>query len=316
MRLRATIGAIAAVAALTHGVSAASAATQVGNPCVTSTTAGASTFLMTGKGVGNPLPIAVPSDGVITKFQITLPSISGTLPQKLKVARPTSTLNSFTIVGESTTAQFGSGATSANTRIPVKAGDLLGLFATGSPGTLACGTGLTPADTLGQAAGDQVVGATATYSSVVSAALPVVATVEADGDGDGFGDETQDGCPQSATFQGPCPVITLDSVSIGEGSAVKVFVSSSLATDVTVGAKAKLPKAGGKSSKRKAKAIRLGPVTKAVNPPKIGDFTLRFPKALKQALASGKSVKLTVTASATDVIGRVSTSSDKLKLKG
>jgi hypothetical protein len=37
---------------------------------------------------------------------------------------------------------------------------------------------------------------------------PIRATIEADADHDGFGDETQDQCPTDATTQGPCPVVT------------------------------------------------------------------------------------------------------------
>jgi hypothetical protein len=291
----------------------ATASTQYGNGCTATTTVSNVTLAMTAKSSLNPLPIAAPSSGILTNVTFSLPSIGpSTLPTKVKIMRPTGAPNALQVVAESASLSIADSAHSFPIRVPVQTGDLLGLS---SPlASIICGTA-NAGDVTGQVAGEAAVGTTATYPPTPSRALPMVVTLEADIDNDGFGDETQDGCPQSATFQGPCPVITLDSASIGEKSAVRVLVTSSIAADVTATAKAKLPKSGG-GSKRKPKTIKLGPVTKAVNPPKIGDFTLRFPKALKQALASGKSVKLTVTASATDVIGRVSTSSDKLKLKG
>jgi hypothetical protein len=38
--------------------------------------------------------------------------------------------------------------------------------------------------------------------------LPISATLEPDADGDGYGDETQDGCPGNGTTHGPCPLPT------------------------------------------------------------------------------------------------------------
>ena len=43
------------------------------------------------------------------------------------------------------------------------------------------------------------------------------ARVEPDADGDGFGDETQDGCPTSASAQGPCPDTEAPDTTITKG---------------------------------------------------------------------------------------------------
>ncbi len=48
-------------------------------------------------------------------------------------------------------------------------------------------------------------GTAITYASSESKELLVAATVEPDADADGFGDESQDGCPTNPSAQGPCP---------------------------------------------------------------------------------------------------------------
>lgn len=135
---------------------------------------------------------AVPSAGVLTSWSY---QASGQTPNvKLKVARATANPNDFLIVGESAvkTAVANSTNTYGDISIPVQAGDFLGLrvSANGDCGDIAGGPGFTsrffnadPAPT--------------TTVSVVPLAtddirLDVSATLEADLDGDGLGDETED----------------------------------------------------------------------------------------------------------------------------
>lgn len=49
-------------------------------------------------------------------------------------------------------------------------------------------------------------------TATANAATNVAATIEPDGDGDGFGDETQDGCPSNAARSDDCvkPEVTID----------------------------------------------------------------------------------------------------------
>ena len=58
--------------------------------------------------------------------------------------------------------------------------------------------------------------------------------IERDQDGDGFGDATQDGCPESPVYHGPCPVLSFSpQVKIGEHS-ILVRVRSTLRALVVV----------------------------------------------------------------------------------
>ncbi len=55
--------------------------------------------------------------------------------------------------------------------------------------------------------GDPPIGAVAFFNNVQSGGvMNASAVVEPDADGDGFGDETQDGCLGNAAVQGACPV--------------------------------------------------------------------------------------------------------------
>ncbi len=68
----------------------------------------------------------------------------------------------------------------------------------------------------------------------VKLAVPVIGVVEPDEDGDGFGDATQDECPQSAAFHTACPTVSFGSAYSVGAAAIKVKVRSSAATPVSV----------------------------------------------------------------------------------
>lgn len=98
--------------------------------------------------------------------------------------------------------------TSVATRIPISAGDQLGWVLPGdalgnvyemyNDGTSQCAfTGPT-----------HLVGNSGDYSTVGcnNMVMILAGSVEADADGDGYGDETQDMCPTDASTQGPCPL--------------------------------------------------------------------------------------------------------------
>ena len=101
------------------------------------------------------------------------------------------------------------------TRVPVKGGQRIGLYAKDTSGPEAFVWGCAVSNSSGNADRDiwgdlaeAVIGgppASATHGQFLSQRVPVQVTLEADADGDGFGDETQDQCPTDAATQGPCP---------------------------------------------------------------------------------------------------------------
>ena len=191
------------------GAGAAGAATTVGQLFLpNATNCMPKTFIQTGVQGGNPY--RVPSAGVITSwsFEHNNAIVPGL---KLKVARPAnvllgdpSTQVGLMIVGESLAgAQTPDAVNTYPTRISVQAGDLLGIYAGGG------GCGLTPSeggDTYATNSSDEPLNGTDVYTKNVNGRFPVAASVEPDADQDGFGDQTQDGCPANHDIQGPCPV--------------------------------------------------------------------------------------------------------------
>lgn len=146
----------------------------------------------------------VPSAGVITAWSIQGGVNGGQL--KFKVLRPATPAGSYTTVAESPiTTVVPATLQTFPTRIPVLAGDRLGYAMTAVTGPSCFITG--GAYEARSFFGDPPPGVTAAYFSLGAWHLDLAARLEADADGDGFGDETQDGCPTSAATQGPCPAV-------------------------------------------------------------------------------------------------------------
>jgi hypothetical protein len=162
--------------------------------------------------IGDPSPAppaaqySAPSGGVITSWSFEA-GATGTPQVRLKVYRPTGVSEEFVTVGRSGHEHpFNSITNTYETRIPVKQGDLIGIYGSGS--SFPCIRPLVGFGVHTQF-GDTPLGTTETYVSIASAQLDVAAQLEPDADGDGFGDETQDQCPADPSVQaaaGSCPV--------------------------------------------------------------------------------------------------------------
>ncbi|HYU59662.1 MAG TPA: hypothetical protein VEK39_02780 [Solirubrobacterales bacterium] len=131
---------------------------------------------------------AVPAPGILTSWSFHAPNPT---PQiKFKVLRPAGS-GLFTIVGESEvkTPAASSLNTYTDVRVPVLAGDLIGLYSVTIGNCLRVTSGYTYAEIFG----DPAVGTTTSPNGAVNnLQLDVSATIEPDCDSDGFGDETQD----------------------------------------------------------------------------------------------------------------------------
>jgi hypothetical protein len=316
--------AIAAVLALAFAIpllsaQAASAATEVGSNCAATT--GAPNYTLVQLSQSGGLPITVPSAGVVTSWKVNLavpipPELS--LTETMRVLRPTGPPNQFQTIADSSPGNIKTGSNVFSTRIPVQAGDRFGVYAPAGSAALLCETA-NPGDVAGAVESNVGPGASAEYMPVPKDQLALSATIEPDVDGDGYGDETQDKCPQSAASHDPCPVLVLDAVSQAPGKgAVKILVAAGTEGAITVSASATLPKA---PKKAKTSAItKLAPIAQLVTPGKIATYTMNYTGKLKQALAAlpkSESIKLKVKAEG-KAKGGTATSVDTLtvKLKG
>jgi hypothetical protein len=140
---------------------------------------------------------AAGSNGVITQWSFA--AGPDAIQVRLGVLRPIAA-SSYELVGESAVATTQAGVVNTYaTRIPVRAGDALGLTPGSAGACLAASGGATVR--FGPAA--LGVGQSAQFVDG-SGALPVAAVLEADGDGDGYGDETQDLCATQPSTHGAC----------------------------------------------------------------------------------------------------------------
>ena len=141
--------------------------------------------------------------------------------------------------------------------------------------------------------------------ATVTTGVLVAGVLQPDVDGDGFGDETQDGCPQSAAFHGACPTVSFaPGYSVGANS-IQVKVRASATTPVAVTGASPGPGI----LKATEKAARGAPTTVRVPIPhplaaRLGD------------LPPSKSVRLRLRAHATAVDGLPSTAHLTVRLPG
>jgi Domain of unknown function DUF11 len=180
-----TVGASSAGAAVTIGASSTATATCT-HPIVELQVSSASTASY----------VVPDGGGVITSWHV---GDGGSGGVKLKLFAPTADPKTFVVAGQSAVEmQSGTGANVYGTRIPVRGGEHLGLLSVS--GTTGCLFSTSAgADAVVQ---DFPAPDTPNGSSEFFAFAPfgpyrvnVTATIEADADGDGFGDETQDACP-------------------------------------------------------------------------------------------------------------------------
>jgi len=312
MRLKlAMAAAIAALAISLLGASGASAGTEFGNTCIGN--AGAPDYTLTTLSKpGGGLPLTAPIAGVITKVTINNQApIPFGIPETVKVLRSAGG-NNFTTIAQ--TAVTASGVTTAEVRLPVQPGDRFGLRgepfpAFPEPITLYCG-GTGDGGRLGAHLGDVPVGTTGEFFDATEGGVPVVGVIEADVDNDGFGDETQDKCPQSAALQTPCPLVTVNAAGKAGMGSVAVLVAVTPEAPVGVKGTVKLGK---------GKKATLSAPKKTVAAGKLGRFTLKFPASLRaflKELEPKQKLTLKVTVNGTNVLGQVSTDELKIKLKG
>jgi hypothetical protein len=203
---RTAAGVLAVVAAVAAAPSGAGATALVGRvsrgpalvQCAPDTSYAVSTFAS-----GQPNPWRIPEPGVITQWRSRVAPAPGAVA--LQVLRESQPSAAFEVVAESDPETVD--APEVNrffTRVPVAGGELIGLRTEGGFAYCAdtsAGEGLarferSPAPRPGDGS--------VAYAAGPEGGLNVEAVLEPDVDRDGYGDETQDGCPADAQRHDEC----------------------------------------------------------------------------------------------------------------
>jgi hypothetical protein len=153
------------------------------------------------------IPYTVPPPGgVITGWSQTGSAEDGSAGSgRFQVWRQVGMTTDFSLVARSDLESFTAGILNFfATRVPVSGGEILGLRSENAASRYGGESG---DNVLELSGGDPAPGETRSAAGAPEpeTLVNVSAVLEADTDGDGFGDETQDQCPMSATTQGPCP---------------------------------------------------------------------------------------------------------------
>ena len=240
----------------------------------------------------------------------------------VRIWRATATVGTYTLIGAGALRVLApNGINTFYERIPVMGGDLLGLRVGNPPGAFPdVGGGAScaftaPGNTIRYSmlttepspGGSMVLGGTLVYR------LNVTARLEPDADADGYGDETQDGCPSAAGTSSGCapvgsgpgpdttaPSATLTSKrdSIADGR-VSVWISASEAATATANGTVRIGS--------HARAHRLGKASKSVTANERTRLTLKLPRkaqrAAMRALRRGKRLRASISVLVQDAAG-------------
>jgi hypothetical protein len=202
---RARLALLLTGSALALGAGPAMAATTIGQitPPGSKNPGGCSNCaeLQLATAAGSPSYVVPAGGGVITSWSMN--GMDGG-PARLEVFRSGPGAGEFALAAETDMHQFAAGEIpTIPVRIPVAGGEHLGL-GTGIQGPAWVRYSNTLADQVGGFPFAAAIGDAKVPTTFSGYLMNVAATVEPDADHDGFGDETQDGCPTDASKQGPC----------------------------------------------------------------------------------------------------------------
>lgn len=237
----------------------------------------------------------VPSNGVITRWGYNFVPVATPFPVNLAILRGTGT--DWTLTGVSDVLTSAPGDVSGATRMSVVAGDRIGIANT-IVYCVAAGESLQ----LGAFVFGSPVGTALSLPTNAPNVTPSVwATLEPDVDLDGFGDETQDLCPQGAAFQTACPIPVLSVFRVKSANSFRALVTTATETTVLAKGTVKLPATKGK----KARTIKFKSKKFKTKPGKLTTVNLKWPRSLTNALSSlsaGSTLKVSVTLTADGLI--------------
>ncbi|HEX2097005.1 MAG TPA: hypothetical protein VHF50_06515 [Solirubrobacterales bacterium] len=315
----------AALAAFLLTAPVASAAWEVGDRCVANAVEPNSTAIM----LNNDEPYlalapVVPPEGgrVITRWRVQTGPGQAPTAQRLVVLQQVGEEEDRK-VGESALETVGLGVSEFATRIPAPEYAHVGL--TGPDGALLCEK--TEMHLAGAVEDAWPVGETRKFKVLSNVGVPVIAVAEADVDGDGYGDETQDRCPASAAHQGDCPTVTpsvLSRVVRRNAILVRAQVDSDASVEATGSIRwLKAPP----GDRRRKTYSRVTPVTvrlsaglsRQLTAGAPATFRVPLPKAVLRRLAKlnpKRALRARITVTATDLAVRETTRTVVVRLRG
>jgi hypothetical protein len=280
------------------------ASTEFGDHCVGNDTETGWTVI--GQGNGETYPgisfDAGPSElrfgpgEVITRWKVQVGPGIAPIPQQL-LSLQLAGEREARLLGESAIEMLHEGTNEFETRIPGAEYGLIGLR--GPEGTLFCDK--VDGHFMGAVVGDFPVGATREPETEMGSGVPVIATVEPDADGDGYGDETQDGCRQSPLWHTACPVVSLRLARQQTLHAAVLFsVTISATATLRASAEIAIPRRTGKRPPRMVPVDAGAQLVPAETPT---TFRVPLPKAALKRLPqmpAKQKVKVKITAMASD----------------
>jgi hypothetical protein len=303
----------------------ASALEEVGNACVADgSEAGATMLGLSNQGSLPFMQPVVPPEGahVITRWKVQVGPGIPPIEQQLVASHQVGEEDDRK-VGESQLQLLVAGNNEFATRIPVSEYDHIGLR--GPMQTLICHQEL---NTAGRLKGAFAIGETRRFEVLVHVGTPVLAIVEPDRDSDGYGDETQDGCPWNAALQTECPPVTpkVDSVAPKERAIlVAVGVSSQAQVQVFGQVSWQVRQKAGQGSGRARKGDRgltvglSAGAARTVLPGTVANFRVPLPKSVLRRLgriAPQQALRAQITIRTTDLASRENDRLVTVKLHG
>lgn len=285
--IRVLLCALLSFAALTAFAGSASAA-PIGQSCA-ATNSGPPVMFQSA--ISSGTPYTAQSDGVLTKWGVNTTGWGST--SILAAAIGAYGGGQWSIVGGSPFQLVPENALSEYpSRIAMAAGQTLGVLAINSNALMCSGYVGPVGDVIDYRGTYTSVGNTFTPDSTIPAyRVAVFGTLEPDVDKDGYGDDSQDACPQSAAFQNACPVLSISQKLSASRSAISVLASASVNTSLTASASVRVPKIG----KTKAKTVKFKSRATAFTAGKMKAIKLKLPSSVRIAVSAGKTLKVTVT---------------------
>jgi hypothetical protein len=303
VRFRGALILLGTVAALTLLLAPpALAATEVGTECESNQLNGLPrTLVSLAHSSSSPYPVTIPQSGVITGWRSRESAGTETVT-RVKVVQPVVRVAGeeprYRVLAQSEPQTLHAGVNRFPARIPVQAGDLIGLSGSAPEQGSSVPMCEEAAGQVVALEGDPAVGAEAeTQQPFGGHQVPLVAIVEPDVDGDGFGDETQDLCPQSAATQAACPRPSLLLRGRAGSRSATLFVSCSAPATVQVIGSVRLGE---------QRRLQLHAEAQNLTAGDDASFILRFPPKLRLALRRLRpkhSLRLRITATATNGAG-------------